>query len=122
MVVDFSKVKLEKEPLLIFQNLDDTPIGVLKTAFNVEVDLCFNEISTLTFNLPAFMDGKDTANYKQTVGMRIVELKNYGRFILVDPQITDDGVKQAKVCTAYSLEYEFTFKKLPLAADRKSVV
>lgn len=116
MVVDFSKVNVQEQPLLILQNLDDTPIGVLKTAFNVEVDLCFNEISTLTFNLPAFMDGKDTANYKQTVGMRIVELKNYGRFILVDPQITDDGVKQAKVCTAYSLEYEFTFKKLPLAA------
>lgn len=116
MVVDFAKVSVQEQPLLILQNLDDTPIGVLKAAFNVEADLCYNEISTLTFDLPAFIDGKDTVNYKQTVGMRIVELKNYGRFILIDPKITDDGVKQVKTCTAYSLEYEFTFKKLPLAA------
>lgn len=116
MVVDFTKVSVQEQPLLILQNLDDTPIGVLKAAFNVEADLCYNEISTLTFDLPAFTSGKKTANYSKAVGMRIVELKKYGRFILIDPKITDDGIKEIKACTAYSLEYEFTFKKLPLAA------
>ena len=116
MVVDFSKINVKNQPLLILQNLDDTPIGVLKAAFNTEVHLSYNGISTLTFDLPAFSNGRDTANYKQTVGMRIIELKNYGRFILIDPKTTDNGVKQIKNCTAYSLEYEFTFKKLPLAA------
>ena len=116
MVVDFAKVSVRDQPLLILQNLDDTSIGVLKSAFHVEVDLCYNEISTLTFDLPAFANGADTANYQKTVGMRIINLKDYGRFLLVDPKITDDGVKQIKSCTAYSLEYEFTFKKLPLTA------
>ena len=63
MVVVFTKVSVQEQPLLILQNLDDTPIGVLKAAFNVEADLCYNEISTLTFDLPDFTSGKKTANY-----------------------------------------------------------
>ena len=114
MVVDFAKVNVKEAPLLILQNMDDTPIGVLKYAFNVEADLCFNEISTLTFELPGYVDGEVTPYYDRTVGMRIIDLKNYGRFLMVDPKEDDDGVKLSKVCTAYSLEYEFTFKKLAL--------
>ena len=30
MVVDFAKVNVKEQPLLILQNMDDTPIGVLK--------------------------------------------------------------------------------------------
>lgn len=116
MVVDFSKVNVKERPTLILQNLDDTPIGVLATAFNIEADFCFNEISTLSFDLPAYVDGKETEGYSKAVGMRIVDLKNYGRFLLIDPKTDDDGVKQIKECTAYSLEYEFTFKKMPLEA------
>lgn len=116
MVVDFAKVSVQEQPLIILQNLDDTPIGVLKAAFNVEAELCYNEISTLTFDLPAYIEGEETEKYERVVGMRIVELKDYGRFLLLDPKIDDDGVKEIKTCTAYSLEYEFTFKKMPLSA------
>ena len=52
--------------------------------------------------------------YDKVTGMRIIDLKHYGRFILIDPSVRDDGVELIKSCTAYSLEYEFTFKKLPL--------
>lgn len=114
MVIDFAKINVKEQPVLILQNLDDTPIGVLKYAFNVEADLCYNEISTLTFDLPAYVDRKLTENYGRVVGMRIIDLMNYGRFLLVDPKVDDDGIKQIKSCTAYSLEYEFSFKKLPL--------
>ena len=86
MVVDFAKVNVKEAPLLILQNMDDTPIGVLKYAFNVEADLCFNEISTLTFELPGYVDGEVTPYYDRTVGMRIIDLKNYGRFLMVDPK------------------------------------
>lgn len=114
MVVDFAKVKVTDAPVLILQNLDDTPVGVLKYAFNVGADLCYNEISTLTFDLPGYVDGKLTPFYKSVVGMRIVDLKDYGRFLLFDPKENDDGVKLVKSCTAYSLEYEFTLKKMVL--------
>lgn len=116
MVVDFAKVNVKEQPLLILQNMDDTPIGVLKYAFNVEADLCYNEVSTLSFELPGYVDGKQTPNYEKVVGMRIIDLKDYGRFLLVDPKTESDGVREVKSCTAYSLEYEFTFKKLVLTA------
>lgn len=116
MVVDFAKVNVKEQPLLILQNMDDTPIGVLGYAFNVEADLCYNEISTLSFDLPGYVDGKATPNYEKVVGMRIIDLKDYGRFLLVDPKTNSDGVREVKTCTAYSLEYEFTFKKLVLTA------
>ena len=49
--------------------------------------------------------------------MRIVELQDMGQFILVNPKEVGDGVKKIKYCKAYSLEYEFTFKKLSLASS-----
>ena len=114
MVVDFAKINVNEQPMLILQNLDDTPIGVLRLAFNVVAELCYNEVSTLTFDLPGIVDGVKTPNYDKVTGMRIIDLKHYGRFILIDPSVRDDGVELIKSCTAYSLEYEFTFKKLPL--------
>ena len=74
MVIDFAKINVKEQPVLILQNLDDTPIGVLKYAFNVEADLCYNEISTLTFDLPAYVDRKLTENYGRVVGMRIIDI------------------------------------------------
>ena len=115
MVVDFAKVNVKDTPVLILQNLDDTPTGVLGFAYNTEAKLCYNEISTLTFDLPAFVDGSPTAHYDRVTGMRVVDLKNYGRFILLDPKIVDDGLREIKTCNAYSLEYEFTFKKMVLS-------
>ena len=100
MVVDFAKVNVKEQPLLILQNIDDTPIGVLKYAFNVEADLCYNEVSTLSFELPGYVDGKQTPNYEKVVGMRIIDLKDYGRFLLVDPKTESDGVREVKSCTA----------------------
>lgn len=96
MVVDFAKVNVKEQPLLILQNMDDTPIGVLGYAFNVEADLCYNEISTLSFDLPGYVDGKATPNYEKVVGMRIIDLKDYGRFLLVDPKTNSDGVREVK--------------------------
>jgi len=114
MIIDFAKVDVTEQPLLILQNLDDTPIGTLKSAFNVEVELSYNEISTLSFDLPAWVDGKKTPFYDLVVGMRIINLKNYGRFVLLNPKIVNDGVKEIKSCTAQSLEYELTKKKFVL--------
>ena len=115
MVIDFAKVDVKEPPMLILQNLDDKPKGVLGYAFNVVADLCYNEISTLTFNLPAIVEGLWTPHYQRVVGMRLIDLKNYGRFILLDPKISDSGLMEMKTCTAYSLEYEFTFKKMVLS-------
>lgn len=117
MVVNFSNLDFSERPILILKNAGETPLGVLGYAEGVSLDLCYNETSTIEFNLPAFVDGAEVPFYKDTVGMRIVELRNIGQFKLVNPQETGDGVTRRKLCKGYSLEYEFVFKKISLPKD-----
>lgn len=114
MVVDFSVVDFNEKPTLILKNTTGTPIGVLGAATKVTADIKYNESSVLEFNLPAKTDGVDTPYYNSVIGMRVVDLQNIGQFILMNPKETGDGIKKIKSCRAYSLEYEFTFKKITL--------
>lgn len=84
---------------------------------NITADIKYNEASVLEFEVPAQVDGVDTPHYDAVIGMRIIELQDIGQFILVNPKEVGDGVKKIKYCKAYSLEFEFTFKKLSLASS-----
>lgn len=112
MVVDFSKIDSTESPVLILKNMSGTPIGVLGAAFNLSPDIKYNEASVIEFNIPQTVDGEFMPYYDKVVGMRIVELQNVGQFILVNPTETNSGGKTIKNCKAYSLEFEFTFKKI----------
>ena len=114
MVVDFSKIDLRDPPVLILKNSIGKPIGILGAASGVNLDIKYNETSSLDFSLPFQVDGSPTPYYNSVVGMRIVDVSDVGQFILVNPEETGDGVKKIKVCKGYSLEYEFTFKKITL--------
>lgn len=117
MVVDFSKLDLQEQPVLILKNTTGTPIGTLGRAMNITADIKYDEASVLEFTIPAQVDGEPTPHYDSVIGMRVVELQNIGNFILINPRETDDGVKKTKACKGYSLEYEFTFKKISLASS-----
>ena len=110
MVIDFSKIDLQERPTLVLKNLDGKAIQTLGYAFNVSAELSYNEVSTLSFDIPAQVDGVDTPHYSDIVGMRIVELVGVGQFILVDPTESSNGIRKIKSCKAYSLEYEFAKK------------
>ena len=113
MIIDFSAIGVLKEqPVLILKNADGTPIQTLGYAFNLKADIRYNEVSTITFDLPAYVDGKMTPHYNDVAGMRIVEMIGWGQFILVNPKTSNDGVREIKNCKAYSLEYELTYKNM----------
>lgn len=112
MVVDFSTFDCTQKPTLILKNLDGTPIQTLGYALRCSVDLAYNEISTLTFELPARVDGIAVPHYDEVVGMKIVELVGCGQFLLIDPEEEDDRICKIKTCKAYSLEYEFAKKDI----------
>lgn len=116
MVVDFSKLDLREPPTLILKNTTGTPIGVLGYAMRLSADIKYDEASVIEFELPAWVNGKPTPHYDAVIGMRVVDLQDIGQFILVNPKETGDGIKKIKACKGYSLEYEFTFKKLSLAS------
>lgn len=114
MVIDFSNIDYKSKPVLVLRNLDGTAIQTLGYAFNIEAEFSYNEISTITFDLPKYINGTKTPHYDDVVGMRIIDLHNVGQFILINPNEESDGIKTIKSCTAYSLEYEFAKKTITL--------
>ena len=117
MVVNFANYDAHERPILILKNAGGTSLGVIGNATDVKADIRFNETSTLEFTVPFAVDGIETPFYDDISGLRVVELLGIGRFILVNPTETGDGVQRSKKCKAYSLEYEFAFKKISLPKD-----
>lgn len=114
MVVNFANIDLHERPILILKNAGDLPLGVLGFAKSVSFDIKYNEISTLEFELPAYVDGVEVPYYDDVVGLRIVEVQNVGQFKLINPTETGNGIKREKQCKANSLEHEFTQKKISI--------
>lgn len=114
MNVSFRNIDLNERPMLILKNASDQKIGVLGCLTSLDGDLKYNETSTITFEVPAFFDGQPTPFYDALVSRRVVEIPGIGQFILVNPSEVDDGITRKKTCKAYSLDYEFTFKKITI--------
>ena len=117
MIVDFSKIDLGQRQILVLQNLDGTPIQPLLHYSNGKAKLNFNEISELSFSVSSIENGSPTAGYESLVGMRIIDWVNVGRFSLVEPETVNNGIVEIKNCTAYSLEYELSYKTFAIAKD-----
>lgn len=114
MIIDFAQVNGRERPTLVLRSLDGKAIQTLGYAFNIELEPHYNEVSTLTFSLPAHVEGKRVPGYEKVVGMQIIDMIGVGQFIVNNPDIKESAVKEIKSVKAYSLEYEFTFKKLTL--------
>lgn len=114
MVIDFSTANLKKMPPLVLRNLDGTAIQVLGCAQGLKAELTYNEVSSISFDVPRYVDGVETPGYDWIIGTRIVDMIGWGQFILSNPNTVNDGVNEIKSCSAYSLEYEFTKKKISL--------
>lgn len=114
LVIDLSQFDFKKKPTLILRNPDGTAIGVLGTAYNIRLDPHYNEVSVLEFDLSAYDAVMRTPHYDQVIGLRIVDLKGIGQFVLNNPKTTNAGAWETKHCTAYSLEREFIRKNVYL--------
>lgn len=114
MVIDFSKVDLRKRPKFILRNLNGDAIGALNNMLNPTGSFKYNELSEIEFDYPSQIDGNKLDEYDLLTGMRIVDVQDFGQFILQNPKETDNGVVKKKQCKAYSLEYELSDKEISL--------
>lgn len=114
MIVDIANLNLHDRPVLILKNLDEKPVTNLGNAFNIKLDIAYNEVSSITFDIPAYTNGVYTPEYDLIEGTRLVDFVGVGIFILVDPETVGNGVSEIKSCKAYSREYEMTYKKMSL--------
>lgn len=117
MKVNLSKINLKEPPVLFLKNQSEKIISPMIGVMNFSAELNYNEVSQITFDVPFAHDGKETPYYKALTGFKIIEWQNVGRFLLVNPSISGDGLEEIKSCTAYSLEYEFVGKKISLEKD-----
>ena len=114
MVIDFSGVDITERPTLILRNLDDTAIGILNNALELEADFYYNEVSQISFEYPSQIDGIELPEYELITGMRVVDMDGYGQFLIQNPEEEDNGIVRKKTVKAYSLEYELTNKMMYL--------
>ena len=85
---------------------------MLANAVDVAIDLKYNEVSTLTFIIASHVNGQPTEGYSKIIGLRTVELRGVGLFVLMNPETSNDGIVEKKKCTCYSLEHEFVNKQI----------
>lgn len=103
---------------MILKNASGTPLGPIGFAYSVSVEISYNDLSTISFEVPSIVDGVPTPLYEYLEGHMRVELNGLGEFILKNPEEIDDGICCIKKCKAFSSEYEFSRKKLTL--DKKT--
>lgn len=115
MIIDFTKLDCSEPPVLVLENANNQYIGVAHSAYGTALDVKYNEVSTLSFNVPAYLDGELNPAYDKLAGLRVINMNNIAKFILTEPIEKSDGVRTYKECNAYSLEYELSYKKIVLS-------
>lgn len=105
------------KPRLFLCQADKERICELNTS-NTKGTFKFNSYSELSFEVGRvyndIIDGTTKVNpyYDKIEALRLIYLENLGYFELQAPELTSDGIKEAKTCTAYSLEYTLSQKYL----------
>jgi len=112
----FSNYDLTDQPMAIVCTPDERPIGIIGSLIDLQAEIYFNEMSSISFQITNMADGTKTPFYDDVVGMNVIDLRvgdsRFGKFILAEPEETNNGIFSRKVCRAYSLEYEMTYKKI----------
>lgn len=105
------------KPRLFLCETDKTKICQLKTA-ETKGAFKFNSLSELNFEVARIFNddvtGETKVNpyYNKIEALRLIEVEDFGYFELQGPELISDGIKEAKSCTAYSLEYTLAQKFL----------
>lgn len=117
MAISFSRLDMHDLPSLVLKNAGGRTIGVLGHAYGVSLELNYNEVSQLSFSYSEIADGEMTPYFDQLVEMRTIAIEDLGQYTLLEPEVSNDGIKRIKTCRAYSLEYEFTYKNITIPSD-----
>lgn len=121
MILDFKDIQHDfygkvEQPTLVIKTLAGKIISTVSNYFGLTTTFRFNDVSEVNFSVPAYHDGIKNNGYDEISGMRLIEVEPFGDFILVNPEMENDGVKETKTCKAYSLEYAFNYKIIEIPA------
>lgn len=109
--------KTYTKPRIFLCEADKTKICQLETT-NTSGAFKFNSYSELSFEVSRLYNdiitGETKVNpyYDKIEALRLIYLKDIGYFEIQTPELTSDGIKEAKNITAYSSEYALSQKYL----------
>lgn len=105
------------KPRIFLCDTNKEKMCILETT-NTHASLKFNSYSELSFEVGRvysdIITGEQIINnyYDLIESPRIICLDNIGHFEIQGPELSSDGIKEAKIITAYSLEYTLSQKYL----------
>ena len=116
MYLDYSNITFDSydradTPELLLQTMGGTTIGVLSNVFNIKLNVKYSEPSEISFSIGAYHDGVKTPYYDSITGFKILYTKQYGVYLILEPEVTGDGLEEQKEVKAYSIEKELEFKR-----------
>ena len=116
MSYPFHLYDMPDPPTLYLCEVDKEILGALP-ATDITLTRKFNDIDQITFQVPReYTDLYGTVIltplYEKIEALRLIYIENFGYFEIQEPAIEKDAVTEYKECTAYSLQYELTKKRL----------
>lgn len=109
--------ELYNKPNIYLCETDKEKICKLNTT-DTKASLKFNSLSELSFEVGRFYNDNVTGEtlvnpfYDKIEALRLILVEDFGYFELQGPELIGDGIKESKMCKAYSLEYTLAQKYL----------
>jgi len=111
MVFGVDAYNRPERPIVYLATQNKKILGTIQ-ARELQGDLCFNNISTVSFTVYKYEDGKPTYNYENIEETLLVQITNVGWFLINKISKNGNGVNEYKEVSAFSLEYEACSKLL----------
>ena len=118
MIISFKDIGFDaygnaERPVLKLKTLGGKVITTIGNYIGLSPTFRFNDVSEFTFDVPVVgANGVATPNYDRITGNKLIEIGGFGDFLLISADETGNGIEKRKSCKAYSLEYNFNFKKI----------
>jgi hypothetical protein len=113
MQINFDIFNQFERPTLVLTNPNKEEIYSMGAAYNIQLKIKFNALSTLTFDVPAQTDnGQPVDYYNFLQAKRLVFIDNIGFFIIMTVEEDLKGMTNIKTVTCNSLEAELIYKKV----------
>ena len=100
MVVNFSSIVPESDgsvkfPVMVLKSLHGGIIGVIGKYMGLSLNLKYNDVSSISFKVPAYDNGIQTKFYGDICSYHVVEIDPYGVYVL--PAQRNTGTEQKNI-------------------------
>lgn len=115
MVINFDIFDNFEKPSMVLCNPNKKPLKSLSgVAYDINIVLRYNSMSEISLTVPYYVNGEVVDCYNEIKSKRLIEVADFGYFLITTINETGDGIKKTKQITAYSLEAELNYKKINL--------